>query len=125
MEGRGQVEGQDQAEARCQVGAGQSLGFGGMGGVWKGTEQREKLPYSAGETVKELWILEENRNDESQLPLLRAAPPDVTPIRPFLTHGPILSEVDSIPSLQMGKLRLRNVKPLAQGYRADSDLGPF
>ena len=43
---------------------------------------RNCLPYSTRETVKGLWILEENRNDGSQLPLLRAPPPYVTDTRP-------------------------------------------
>lgn len=77
---------------------------------------RNCLPYSTRGIVKGLWILEENRNGGSQLPLLRAPPPDVTGTRPSM---------DSISSLQMGKWRLRNVKPLSQGHRADSELGPL
>lgn len=87
-------------------------GSGGKRGVMEGTEQEEEPSYSTGPAT-ELRVLKEHGR-RSQLPLLR-----VPLTRPFVTYG-LKSHMDRNLSLQMGKPRLRIVKPPAQGDRAVS-----
>lgn len=90
--------------------------MGGKEGVVEGTEQRGELSNSPGGTVKGLWFRKRTR-------AVGGSPPSQE--HPctwrFLRRGLPQPYEGHSPSLKMEKPRLRNVKPLAQGHRADRE----